>query len=502
MKHFIYSISILLFSSFMTSCYEDKGNYDYKALSSVEVKVAGIEPSYQVKTMDVLEITPSILPDNSDYECYWEVYPSSGKKIVISREKNLKYPVTLQPGNYKLRYFAKNKQTEVFSYTQYELTVETDIVKGWWLLKEKKGNTDIDIHTAEHSFTDRIFSTSGESLEGAPQNFLFSSIWLRLDSIGEGANKRYTTVRTPSVFVASEKDLKVLDFYSTQTIGTFESLFKLNNSIKKKPEDLFFSSRYISLLNDGKIYFIRTSGNSATSFFSDAILGNYKLSDHKAVAYYWKPLMYDEVNSSFCTYSIIDNSMRYYKDPAPYKVRNLNADLLFFDHRKMVNLPEWAYALLKSKTKEEHYLYKFSSLPGRKRPLVLNVDTLKDDKKMFHADRFAYTKGYNQTFFAIGNTIWSCEFAGFTEKQQLVIPAGETITYMETLVSDKSVQGKQPPVYFVLATTIGEKYKFYVYNIQAGNIEKKIAVYEGEGAVNRGMLLELEEGSIWQTFLD
>lgn len=504
MKHIKYIVLAFLFS-LIASCYQDKGNYLYKDLASVEVKVTAIESSYKVKTMEILQISPVITPDNTDYECYWGVYSASSiyidKMNIISRERNLNYTVSLKPGSYKLRYFAKNKQSGVFSYTEYDLTVETDIVRGWWLLKEINGNTDIDIHTPKHAFPNRIAEVSGKSLSGAPRGFLYTNLWLRLDSVGEGTDKKYTNTATPSVFVASEKDVKVLDYYSTETIGTFESLFKLNNSVDKRPEALFFASNYISLQNADKIHFIRTRSNSATPFFSDALQGDYKLSPHRAVSFYWQPMMYDENKSSFCTYSTIDNSIQYYKDPAPYKVNNLNADLLFFDHRKMVNLPEWAYALLKSKTNGEYYLYKFSSMPGRNAPLVLQMDVLRDDKRMFHADRFAYTKGYNQTFFSIGNTIWSCEFAGFSEKEQLTVPSDETITLMETLVPEVPT-GVQAPVYFVLGTQTNNRYKFYIYNIQAGSIANRLALYEGEGSIKRAMLIEMYDNRIWQTLLD
>lgn len=505
MKHLIYSIFCLTLAGILTGCYSDQGNYTYKDIDSVEVKVSGIESSYVVRTFEVLNITPTITPNNEEYECYWGVYPSTetsiNKMSIISKDKNLSYAVTLKPGSYKLRYSAKNKKTGVLSYTEYDLTVETDIVKGWWVLKEKNGNTDIDIHTSLHSFSDRIATTSGQPLAGTPKNFLYAGNWQRLDSIGEGSEKRYTSVVTPCVFVASDKDLKVLDYYTTETIGTFESLFKMNYPAIKKPEDIFFASYYISLLNDGKIYSIRTVGNSATSFFSDPLLGTYKLSPNKAVSYYWQPLMYDETSSSFCTYSTIDNYIQFYKDLPSFKLNYLDADLLFFNHRKMVNSPEWAFALLKSKTSKEYYMYKFNSLPGRKKPVVIQVDTLKEDKRMFHAERYAYTKSYNQVFFTSGNDIWSCDFADYSEKKQISVPQGESITLIETLVPEVAA-GTVAPVYFVLATQIGDKYKLYIYNIQAGNIADLVSIYEGTGKVKRAMLLNLENNKVWQTYLD
>ncbi|MDO5664978.1 MAG: PKD-like family lipoprotein [Bacteroidia bacterium] len=504
MKHIKY-IAFALLLPLLAGCYADKGNYTYKDLASVEVKVTGIESAYKVKSMGTLEISPVISPDNADYEYYWGVYPAGSlyidKMIIISRERNLKYSVQLKPGNYQLRFYAKDKQTGVFSYTEYDLTVETDIVSGWWLLKEVNGNTDIDIHTPKHVFPNRLAEVSGKSLEGAPRGFLFYDSWLRLDSVGEGSDKKYTNTPTPSLFVASDKDLKVLDYYTTETIGTFESLFKLNSSVQKKPEDIFFATNYISLVNNGRIHSLRTIGQVATSFFGEAFVGDYKLSPHRAVAFSWQPILYDESKSSFCSYARIDNSLQYFKDPAPHKVNNLNADLLFFNHRKMLGVPEWAYALLKSKTTSEHYLYKFGSMFDRVGMKLLQVDVLRDDKKMFHADRYAYTKGYNQTFFSIGNVIWSCEFAGFTEKEQLTVPAGETITLIETLVPDVP-SGTQAPVYFVLGTQTGNRYKFSVYNVQAGNIAERVALYEGEGNVKRAMFIEMKDNRIWQTLLD
>lgn len=489
-----------------TGCYKDKGNYIYEDIGNVEVRVSGIDSLYRVKTKDILKITPAISPDNSEYECFWGIFPASDGDVermtIISREKNLEYPVILKPGSYKMRFFAKNKTTGVTSYTQYEIVVETEIVKGWWLLKELNGKTDMDIHTDEKSFYNRLSSISGSSIDGKPLNFLFSNSWLHVDSIVEGDKKKYIETEVPSVFVVSDKDIKVIDFYTNEPIGNFETLFKLVQPIEKKPEDIFFASWYISIVNNGKIHSIRTvPASSAITYCGEGLKGNYKLASSRAVAFYWQPMLYDENASSFCTYARIDNSMQYYKDPHPYKVNNLNADLLFFNNRKMVYLSKWAYALLRSKSKPEHYLYKFSSVPSAREPLVLGVDTIKQDKKMFHAEKYAYTKGYNQTFFSIGNEIWSCEFAGFLERKQLSVPSDETITYIETLVPEVP-WGTQAPTYFTMATHKGGRYKFYIYLVQAGNIDKLLKIEEGEGVVKRSMLLEMSGSNIFQTFLD
>ena len=134
----------------LSGCFSDEGNYDYDA--PLVISVEGIENSYAVSpTGDRLTISPVITPADRTYDCFWTVTSASatwGDKVdTISRQQNLDYPVNLDMGNYKLRFNAKDRQTGVFSYTEYDLSVTTDMAAGWWLLKTSTSSQQKRIST-------------------------------------------------------------------------------------------------------------------------------------------------------------------------------------------------------------------------------------------------------------------------------------------------------------------------------------------------------------------
>ena len=147
----------------LSGCFSDEGNYDYDA--PLVISVEGIENSYAVSpTGDRLTISPVITPADRTYDCFWTVTSASatwGDKVdTISRQQNLDYPVNLDMGNYKLRFNAKDRQTGVFSYTEYDLSVTTDMAAGWWLLKTVDGETDIDFFSTEKDKHDVLMSAN------------------------------------------------------------------------------------------------------------------------------------------------------------------------------------------------------------------------------------------------------------------------------------------------------------------------------------------------------
>ena len=72
MKSILFVISILL-SLWLTSCYEDKGNYTYG--NKQAIRIDGLEESYSgVSGIDTLRITPGIVSDKSIQHYEFVVY--------------------------------------------------------------------------------------------------------------------------------------------------------------------------------------------------------------------------------------------------------------------------------------------------------------------------------------------------------------------------------------------------------------------------------------------
>ena len=95
--------TLILFLSVMclSSCVEDEGNYNYTELNKLTIE--GLEESYNVlHNIDTIKIQPiitsTILGENLDnYEYQWHIHEGIGehKHTVISKEKDLVYPVDI-----------------------------------------------------------------------------------------------------------------------------------------------------------------------------------------------------------------------------------------------------------------------------------------------------------------------------------------------------------------------------------------------------------------------
>ena len=110
---------LILAVTCLSSCVEDEGNYTYTAVN--EITIEGLEEAYNVlHQVDVIEIQPKItsthLGDNLDnYEYQWHIHEGIGEHIhtVISKEKDLVFPVNIPIGTYTLYFTVLDKTTGI-----------------------------------------------------------------------------------------------------------------------------------------------------------------------------------------------------------------------------------------------------------------------------------------------------------------------------------------------------------------------------------------------------
>ena len=83
----------------LTSCYEDKGNYDYTELNEISVTAPAVGTYFSVDRYDTLHIEPQLaftqgVIDESQLAFKWEMYlddwaNTEAKAVVLSEERNL-----------------------------------------------------------------------------------------------------------------------------------------------------------------------------------------------------------------------------------------------------------------------------------------------------------------------------------------------------------------------------------------------------------------------------
>ena len=212
--------------------------------------MGNIEKNIRVNIGDVLQLNPTISPDDREYDCFWGVANRNNTYSVIdtiSFERNLNYTVTLNTGNYTLRFCAKDKETGVFSYTEYNLSVETDMSTGWWVLKQGSNGTDVDLFTPEKAIRDVVYSRNGVALQGKPVDLAYTPNYFVFDP------KTDTDVNHNIVVLTSESDIMFVDYFTGKVLKTYDELF-MEAPANRSVQGVFKGASDVHLIADGKLY--------------------------------------------------------------------------------------------------------------------------------------------------------------------------------------------------------------------------------------------------------
>lgn len=123
-----------------TSCYEDKGNYEYSTLTEVEIK--GIEPEYTVYVGGMMQIPVEVSYKNgtlTDVSYEWRVDGN-----VVSTEKDLNIPVNfaVKPGLYA-DFSVIDNQTGIKTLVKFRVNVSTEFYNGWLLLSDEGDHSEL-----------------------------------------------------------------------------------------------------------------------------------------------------------------------------------------------------------------------------------------------------------------------------------------------------------------------------------------------------------------------
>ena len=185
----IYNLSIVcwLMAALLTSCFDDKGNYDYQNIN--EVTIEGIDRtkvyelfSYE-STLTINPVVKSTVGDEKNYDYTWKIIPKNAEseegdqeKYVVSKEKNLVYPVTLDDGYYIGFFEVKDLSNGVTWIEDFYLHVKSKGSEGWIIACKQDGKTRLDLITKESSGKNVLFPDLWNSLDfdmGEPKRLFY-----------------------------------------------------------------------------------------------------------------------------------------------------------------------------------------------------------------------------------------------------------------------------------------------------------------------------------------
>ena len=153
-----YLFYILLGWWAFSSCFDDKGNYDYREINELSIAGIGRDTTYTLMAFaDVLRLQPEIAStlekDESEYEYEWKLIPSGidinevkdGEDFVIGRDKNLEWLAEANAGTYAGFYIVTDKSTGVAYRERFSVRLTTMMSEGWLVLCDMGGEARLDM---------------------------------------------------------------------------------------------------------------------------------------------------------------------------------------------------------------------------------------------------------------------------------------------------------------------------------------------------------------------
>ncbi len=197
-KHLLYYISVFVGSMVaLSSCYEDKGNYEYHELEEVSIDTTGldIQAEYAIMRNDTLRIAPNIYfegelvtdSDMAPLDYMWTIFSATtgvGANTVIDTigyDMKLDTIITRKGGAYSVQLTVTNRNDGIRRFFRTSVIVSETFDGGWMVFYEradKPGYSDLALIHNEwvkaNSRTNRIYenlynkNNNGEYLPGSP----------------------------------------------------------------------------------------------------------------------------------------------------------------------------------------------------------------------------------------------------------------------------------------------------------------------------------------------
>ncbi|MCS3795296.1 PKD-like family lipoprotein [Niastella sp. OAS944] len=141
----------------VSSCFKDKGNYNYNEITTVSIDSFGNKAAYYLDSLIIspkinVSPDPALLDDTSRYSFLWTAAVSNRVAakgdvplLTLGTSKNLRIKLTMRPEKYTLYFKILDKLTSNVYYMQCILNVATTTQEGWLLLTDVNNEARLDM---------------------------------------------------------------------------------------------------------------------------------------------------------------------------------------------------------------------------------------------------------------------------------------------------------------------------------------------------------------------
>lgn len=227
--------SFVFFVFLLSSCYDDKGNYDYHDLDEVKIDTlqAGLQSEYAIMRFDTLRLQPKIFFNGNlvtadaqaPLSYVWTIYSAvsgvAGNTVIdtIGTSRDLEAVISRTGGNYYVQLTVTNRNDGVQKYFRIPVAVSEVFDGGWMVFYERAdrpGYSDLalvynkwtKLNVNYNRFYSNIYEvTNGEPLKGHPVRCLDIAV-----SLVSGNNYVGLCTDEKLVGVSENSIEKALDF--------------------------------------------------------------------------------------------------------------------------------------------------------------------------------------------------------------------------------------------------------------------------------------------------
>lgn len=497
--HFISSLTLVLF--LFSSCFKDKGNYDYTEVG--EIEISGIEENYTKVSFAgvILEIMPNIKTDYQDLEYEWSIWDRNklengmgNVKVeveVIGTERNLAYEVNLTPSRYKLAYKVTSKSNGYSAIATADLEINSALSRGFYILKEtQEGNTEVDLYTEDGEvLSDLLLSIGGKVMEGKP-------------------------VCLSSIYGAGFVDPEDNEMKSTQAVAvtTDKGLFNMYNvadwSVIHTQDNIFYSSWPegeipYAMVTYGMGNMLISSRGCDMNYRCDMMTGSgcMSTSSGKGGSPFMMPNSADPEYDNYPRLYYWSNEEEYleYINPTWMGYDFGPFDMNGFDTKGMeclacgsvwVTDPIYGYCILKEKNSDTRHML-IANLTDN---MAEELRPIPADSKMAKASHYTTNvRTANLLYFVYNNQLYGYNLTDHTEAAQPYrlegMGDGETITYLSYQWLQIDGDKEHNFTHLVVGTQKENTYKLYMYDIVAGEPRTLVRTIAGEGKLKMAMYM-------------
>lgn len=284
-KYFLFYWKLLLLG-IISSCVVDHSNYEFREVNDVEI--SGIELKYNAVMLDSLKIYPIITrtldatEDNLEY--VWTIYNIQTFNFAdtLAQTRNLEIIVNTIPGDYQVSYRVKDKQTGVSYRYEFDVSIVSELQRGFLALSELNGKADVTFINIFGTVYESIYNTINEEDLGVNPISIRYTSQSPLDYVAILCNDSRGGVYLSSNSFKKLFDYKDFFYESPSTIMPQAMEVQCDYGWQD-----YQSKGYNSfIINDNKLYFrvqnstVKIDGVNTTveSKFYSAYPGDYELS--------------------------------------------------------------------------------------------------------------------------------------------------------------------------------------------------------------------------------